>query len=89
MPGTGGRTPRARPKGSLGAEVRLQLIEPNTPVNLNPDAMPFLTLATNGEATTTFPQTAAGKTAVYCLRWVAPRGAVGPWSEPHAATVLA
>ena len=88
-PGAGARTRRARPKGTLGAEVRLQLVEPNDPTPMNPETMQFVTLATNGEATTTFPQSAAGKTAVYCLRWVGPRGNVGPWSETATATVAA
>lgn len=88
-PGGNGRTRRARPKGTLGAEVRLKLVEPNDPAPVDPETMRFITLATNGEATTTFPQSAAGKTAVYCLRWVGPRGAVGPWSEAANATVAA
>jgi len=89
LPGTGNRTRRARPKGTLGAEVRMMLTEPNDPAPINPETMQFVTLATNGEATTTFPQSAAGKTAVYCLRWVGPRGGVGPWSETARATVAA
>lgn len=47
------------------------------------------TLATSGIATTEFPLADAGKMAVYMLRWVGPRGAVGPWSEVAGATVAA
>jgi hypothetical protein len=89
QPGTGGRLRRARPKGTLGAEVRMVLTPPNDPAPIDPETMRYITLATNGEATTTFPTSAAGQTAVYCLRWVAPRGGVGPWSEFATATVAA
>ncbi len=69
--------------------VRLKLVEPNDPAPTDPEALSYITLATNGVATTEFPKTDAGKTAVYMLRWVGPRGAVGPWSETCSATVAA
>jgi len=82
-------TRRARPKNTLGAEVRLKLVGAQQPVPTDPNALSYLTLATNGIATTTFPFEDGGKTAVYMLRWVGPRGAVGPWSEMCSATVAA
>jgi hypothetical protein len=67
----------------------LALVEPNDPVPINPATMQFVTLATNREATTNFPQAAAGKTAVFCLPWVGPRGVVRLWSETAMETVAA
>lgn len=82
-------TRRARPKNTLGAEVRLKLVDPGQSPPTDPEALRFLTLATNGVATTEYPSEAGGKLAVYMLRWVGPRGAVGPWSEVCSATVAA
>jgi hypothetical protein len=82
-------TRRARPKNTLGAEVRLKLLPPHEPAPTDPEALRFLTLATSGIATAEFPSQDGGKTAVYMLRWVGPRGAVGPWSEICSATVAA
>ena len=82
-------TTRARPKNTLGAEVRLELVGGGEPAPTDPHALSYLTLATSGVATAAFPLADAGKTAVYMLRWVGPRGAVGPWSEIASATVAA
>lgn len=82
-------TRRARPKNTLGAEVRLKLVPPHEPPPTDPQALSYITLATNGVATAEFPLADAGKTAVYMLRWVGPRGAAGPWSEVATATVAA
>ena len=82
-------TRRARPKNTLGAEVYLKLVAPGAATPTDPLALSYLTLATNGIAETTFPFADGGKTAVYMLRWVGPRGAVGPWSEICSATVAA
>ncbi len=41
------------------------------------ETMNFVTFATNRDATTTFPRSTAGKTAVYRLRWIAHAGALG------------
>lgn len=82
-------TRRARPRNTLGAEVRLALVTPGTPPPTDPLALTYLTLATNGTAQATFAFADGGKTAVYMLRWVGPRGAVGPWSEMCSATVAA
>lgn len=82
-------TRRARPRNTLGAEVRLKLVDPGEPPPTDPEALRFLTLATSGVADAEFPSEAGGKLAVYMLRWVGPRGAVGPWSEICSATVAA
>lgn len=82
-------TRKARPAGAIGAEVRLTLVNPGTPIPTNPDALSYLTLATDGEAEATFGAEQGGKTAVYMLRWVAPGGVVGPWSDVVTATVAA
>ena len=82
-------TRRARPKNTLGAEVRLKLVGPLQPAPTDPEELKFLTLATSGTVTADFPAHDGGKTAVYMLRWVGPRGAVGPWSEIASATVAA
>lgn len=87
--GRGGATRKARPKGVLGAEVRLKLVSPGTTPPTDPLALSYLTLATNGAAQATFPAEDGGKLAVYMLRWVGPRGATGPWSEAAVATVAA
>lgn len=78
-----------RPKGTLGAEVRLQLVAPGDALPTDPLKMQYVTLATDGNATATFGPESAGKTAVYVLRWVGPRGAVGPWGPACMATVAA
>ena len=82
-------TRRARPKNTLGAEVYLKLVAPGTPPPTDPRMLSYLTLATGGTAEATFASADGGKTAVYMLRWIGPRGAVGPWSEICSATVAA
>lgn len=82
-------TRTAKPRRALGAEVRVGLIDPHAQSIPGPDALRFLTLSTSGTAETDFPLEAAGKTAVYALRWVGADGVVGPWSESVTATVAA
>lgn len=82
-------TRRARPRNTLGAEVRVKVVEAHGPAPIDPESMRFVTLATSGVVTTEYGSEASGKTAVYMLRWVGPRGAVGPWSEVCSATVAA
>lgn len=82
-------TRRAKPKGTLGAEVRLKLVDAGTPTPTDPAALQFLSLSTDGSATAEFESKDGGKTAVYMLRWVGPGGIAGPWSEPYSATVAA
>ena len=82
-------TRRAKPKGTLGAELRLNLVHAGPPTPTDPNALQFLSLATDGSATAEFDSKDGGKTAVYMLRWVGPGGIAGPWSEPVSATVAA
>ena len=82
-------TRKAKPAGAIGAEVRLTLVNPGQPTPTNPDALSYLTLATDGEAEAVFKSEDGGKTAVYMLRWVAPGGVVGPWSDVVTGTVAA
>ncbi|HEX8876847.1 MAG TPA: hypothetical protein VF777_08875 [Phycisphaerales bacterium] len=82
-------TRKAKPAGAIGAEIRLTLVNPGQPTPTNPDALSYLTLATDGEAEAVFKSEDGGKTAVYMLRWVAPGGVVGPWSDVVTGTVAA
>jgi hypothetical protein len=80
---------RARPRGSIGAEVRYTLRAHGEPPPVDPDTMRPLALATSGEATAEFTGADAGRRAVYIMRWLGARGAPGPWSELISATVAA
>ncbi|MBX3388285.1 MAG: hypothetical protein KF691_02390 [Phycisphaeraceae bacterium] len=82
-------TRRAKPKGTLGAELRLKLVDAGTPTPTDPSALQFLSLSTDGTATAEFEVKDGGKTAVYMLRWISAGGVAGPWSEPVSATVAA
>ena len=82
-------TRRARPKGVLGAEVWVKLVDPGTPAPTDPAALAFLTMATKPSVVTEYRAADGGKTAVYMLRWVNTRGEKGPWSEVTTATVAA
>ncbi len=82
-------TRRARPKGVLGAEVWLTLIDAGQPAPTDPNALAFLTMATKPTIRADFRAGDGGKTAVYMARWVNTRGEKGPWSEITTATVAA
>lgn len=82
-------TRRARPKGVLGAEVWVKLVDAGTPAPTDPAALAFLTMATKPSITTEYRAADGGKTAVYMLRWVNTQGEKGPWSEVTTATVAA
>ncbi len=55
----------------------------------DPEALPFLTMATKPSVTAEYRAADGGKTAVSMLRWVSTRGEKGPWSEVTTATVAA
>lgn len=55
----------------------------------DPSTFSFLTLTTRPMLRTDLPSAAAGKTAVYMLRWINTRGEKEPWSEVTTATVAA
>lgn len=82
-------TRRARPKGVLGAEVWVKLVDAGTPAPTDPAALGFLTMATKPSIRADFSAGDGGKTAVYMLRWVNTQGEKGPWSEVTTATVAA
>jgi hypothetical protein len=82
-------TRRARPKGVLGAEVWVKLVEPGEPAPTDPAALSFLTMATKPTIRADFRAGDGGKTAVYMVRWVNTQGEKGPWSEVTTATVAA
>lgn len=82
-------TRRARPKGTIGAEVYAALVKPNEPPPTDPRALRYLALVTDGETIATFEPIDAGKTAVYMLRWLSSKGRAGPWSDAVSATVAA
>lgn len=82
-------TRRARPRGVLGAEVWVKLVDAGQPAPTDPAAFAFLAMATGGGVTAEYRAADGGKTAVYMLRWVSTRGEKGPWSEVTTATVAA
>jgi len=82
-------TRRARPKGVLGAEVWLTLIDAGQPAPTDPSALAFLTMAMKPSIRADFRSGDGGKTAVHMTRWVNTQGEKGPWSEITAATVAA
>jgi hypothetical protein len=82
-------TRRARPKGVLGAEVWVKLVDPGTPAPTDPALLSFLTMATKPSVIAEYRAANGGKTAVYMLRWVNTRGEKGPWSDITTATVAA
>jgi hypothetical protein len=82
-------TRRARPKGVLGAEVWVKLIDAGQPAPTDPNALAFLTMATKPTIRADFRAGDGVKTAVFMARWVNTRGEKGPWSEITTATVAA
>ncbi|MGD9791158.1 MAG: hypothetical protein AB7Q00_08960 [Phycisphaerales bacterium] len=82
-------TRRARPRGVLGAEVWVKLVDAGQPAPTDPAALAFLTMATKPSVTAEYRAADGGKTAVYMLRWVSTRGEKGPWSDVTTATVAA
>jgi len=87
--GTPTPTRRARPKGVLGAEVWLTLIDAGQPAPTDPSALAFLTMATKPSIRVDFRSGDGGKIAVYMARSINTRGERGPWSEIAMATVAA
>jgi len=82
-------TRRARPKGTLGAEVYVALVEPNAAPPADPAAYKFIRTVTRDRAEVSFQSEQGGKTAAYLVRWVSATGEPGPWSETAQATVAA
>jgi hypothetical protein len=82
-------TRKAKPKGVIGAEIWVALVDADQPVPKDPSAYRYQSLTTRGTALATFELPQRGKTAAYLLRWISGRGDHGPWSEPATATVAA
>jgi hypothetical protein len=78
---------KAKPKGTIRAELRLKLVDAGAPTPTDPNALQFLSLSTDGSTTAEFESQDGGKPAVDMLRWVGPGGIAGKWSEPVSATV--
>ncbi len=79
----------ARPRGSLGAEVYVALVEPNAAPPADPASYKFIRTVTRDRAEVSFQSAQGGKTAAYLVRWVSATGEPGPWSETAMATVAA
>ena len=80
-------TRRARPRGTLGAEIWVSISAPGEPPPMGPAELTFLQLSTRTPATIELPGEAGGKTAHYMLRWLSTRSEAGPWSETASATI--
>ncbi len=85
----GSPTRRGKPEGVAGAEVWVKLVDAGTPAPTDPAALSFLTLPSRPSVRTEFKVHDGGNTALYMLRWVGPRGAVGPWSDVCSARIAA
>ena len=80
-------TRRARPRGTIGAEVWVKVSPPGDPPPSDPGQLRFLLLSTRAPAVTEFDGAGGGRTAHYMVRWLNTRGAAGPWSETASATI--
>ncbi len=80
-------TRRARPRGTIGAEVWVKVSAPGDPPPSDPGELTFLLLSTRTPAVAEFTGPDGGKTAHYMLRWLSTRGEAGPWSETASATI--
>jgi hypothetical protein len=80
----GAPTRRGKPAGVAGCEIWCKIGEAPT----GPSQMTLLALSRGSPYLAVFPETEAGKTAHYMLRWVAGNGQEGPWSETAAATIV-
>lgn len=82
-------TRAARPRGTLGAEVYLALVQPRQAPPADLSSYKFVRTVTRGSAEVTFEMEQGGETAAYLVRWVSATGEPGPWSETVTATVAA
>ncbi|MFA6044540.1 MAG: hypothetical protein WC718_06115 [Phycisphaerales bacterium] len=89
-PGSESRaTRKARPRGTLGAEVYIALVAPREAPPTDISSYKFIRTVTRGSAEVTFPFEQGGQSAAYLVRWVSATGEPGPWSETVTATVAA
>ena len=75
---------RARPAGVKSCEIRQQI---GGPAPSNPEAMPFLAIATRTPYRAGYEAAAMGQTVHFAFRWVNTRGVPGPWSQVFIAMV--
>jgi hypothetical protein len=80
---------RIRALRAVGEEVRVKLVDADSPAPTDPAALTFLTMTTRPSFRADFKPGEGGKTAVYMARWINTRGEKGPWSEITTATVAA
>jgi len=89
-PAAEGRAPRkARPRGTLGAEVYLAVVAPQEQPPADFGNYTFVRTVTSGAAEVSFEPTQGGSRAAYLVRWVSATGEPGPWGETVTATVAA
>ncbi|MGD9690396.1 MAG: hypothetical protein AB7K52_13740 [Phycisphaerales bacterium] len=89
-PGAQSRGPRkARPRGTLGAEVYLAVVAAREAPPADPASYTFVRTVTSSGAEVAFPSEQGGMAAAYLVRWVSATGEPGPWSETVTATVAA
>ncbi|MBX3395266.1 MAG: hypothetical protein KF841_07845 [Phycisphaerae bacterium] len=79
---------KARPRGTVGAELRLILLPPGATPPADPADFDFLQLATRTPALVEFAAAQGGLTAHYVARWLNAKGQQGPWSATLSATVM-
>lgn len=84
-----GNPRKARPRGTLGAEVYLALVAPQEQPPADMDKYKFVRTVTSGAAEVAFEPTQGGHRAAYLVRWVSATGEPGPWGETVTATVAA
>lgn len=82
-------TRAARPRGTLGAEVYVAVVEPQGIPPADFAAYRFVRTVTRGTADVTFEAAQGGQRAAYLVRWVSSTGEPGPWGETVTATVAA
>ncbi len=80
-------TRRARPPGTIGAEIWVKVVAPGETPPTDPAELTFLQLSTRTPAVAEFPGPDGGKTAHYMVRWLSTRSEAGPWSETASATI--
>ncbi|MBY0261677.1 MAG: hypothetical protein K2Q20_05005, partial [Phycisphaerales bacterium] len=87
---TPGAAPRQRrPRGTLGAEVYVAVVEPLAPPPTDINRYKFVRTVTRGGADVTFEPQQGGQRAAYLVRWVSATGEPGPWGETTLATIAA
>lgn len=87
--GGASRPRKARPRGTLGAEVYVAVIAPQEQPPADMNRYKFVRTVTSGRAEVSFEPNQGGARAAYLVRWVSATGEPGPWAETTIATVAA